>query len=272
MKKLVFVLLLLLSGCIKDVENDPIESIPDKEENVEENDLWELNESELDYFDEVSIFGEKYEVYIVDSYDIATRENLEFYFGDSTYSFYSNTIFILDEVYLAVEDYIGVDHPVYTLNELVDGGVPIEFSYEVNEMEWKAVKEYKTVSGVTMFSEYEVYQEGVQSIRMRLSNKTNNIVGYGEPFQLHKFVDGSWRVAERNDGMNREFIMPLYSLENIDIWKNYNVSMFTFYMSEGEYRIVSDFDYMNEGFRQNYFVSYFEVGKIPVRRDLDALN
>ncbi len=277
MNKLVFVFLLLLSGCLNDIEtpkneNITTESIPDKEESVEENVLLEFDESELEFFDKVSIYGERYEVYIVEDYDTATREILSFHFGDTTYSFYRNTIFVLDDVYIAVEDYIGGDDTVYTLHQLVDGGVPIEFTYEVNELEWSFVKVYNTVSGVTMLSEFEVYQEGVQSIRKRISNNTDSIIGYGNPFQLHKLVNGSWRAAERNDGINRGFTLLGYSLENVELWKNYNVNMFTFFMSEGEYRIVSDFHYMNEGYGRNNFVSYFEVGKTPVKRDLDVLN
>ncbi len=274
MKKFFMIILFLVTGCTVEQGDETPVSPPKVLEQSDETPVSPpkvLEKNDKLFFGSATIFGESFEIYLSDDFDSGEGELLEYKFEDSKYSFRSDSIFVLDEDYVSLEDYLG-NGAVYVLSELVVGGIPIEFSFDVNESDWTVINDnYLTHVDVLMLSEYEVYPLGVTEVNVKIINNTDGIVGYGEIFELHKWVEGAWRLAERNDGINREFILPLHSLTEGEMWKTYYVDMFTFYMSEGQYRIVSKYTFINENFETEsgefWFVSYFDVGATEVKRD-----
>lgn len=278
MKKIIILLVFMLVGCNA---NNEIDVSEDGDPSVDVSKPFILDEDELEFFGDVSILGDEMEVYQIIDFDPNSREEVEFVFADTSYSFLSNTLFIFDEEIKSIEEYVQKDNGVYILSQLVEGGVPITFEFSVDESSWiLAEDEYSELEGVGIQSEYEVYLEGTENVRVRWSNTLSDMISYGEPFSLQKFVDGDWKHVEKNDGMDYGFNLPAYPLQTGERWQTYSLNMFTHYLTAGKYRIVSDFhcetldgeDYGPGNYPRYYAITFFEVSDHSIKRDLNVFN
>ena len=87
-----------------------------------------------------------------------------------------------------------------------------------------------------------------------LKNNGDKILNYGEPYEIEKYEDGSWRKIEAD----LNFIMPLYGL-NPGEEKEINLDWEYGYgkLNKGKYRVLKNVYF--EGEEQFYIDCEFEV-------------
>ncbi len=106
-------------------------------------------------------------------------------------------------------------------------------SAEDNKSAGLADTEVTDTEAVTMTAEAVSNAE----IALTLTNNSNWVVGYGEPYHIEFEKNGEWHILETKE--EAFFTMPLYILEagQSNSW-NLNVSYIYGELAEGKYRVV----------------------------------
>lgn len=135
------------------------------------------------------------------------------------------------------------------------------------------------LEGVWIETEFETYEVGVTSIRVKWYNILPDRMMFGQPFILEENVNGTWKKVSKN--MNYGFTLEGLILDSNDTrWHTYDLTLFTDGLPLGEYRIsatyrrnpldVKDYDPVNYPKYQVY--GYFNVGDKNIRRNLSVLD
>lgn len=156
-------------------------------------------------------------------------------------------------------------------------------SVEADESQWTEVtgERHPELENVWIETEYEVYPIGTTEINVKWYNDTSDEMMYGDPFYIDKKVGGKWYVVEISPGNDYAFHSIGYSLRaNNQEWKEYNLISYTHGLTEGDYRIRSDFfrlildgkETKHGDDNRNYSIyGYFTVGDTSVQRDMTNL-
>ncbi|TCT15607.1 hypothetical protein EDC18_103315 [Natranaerovirga pectinivora] len=105
--------------------------------------------------------------------------------------------------------------------------------------------ETSELEGVWIETEYEIYPTGTMSVKAKWFNTTDDEMMFGEPFTLEKKVNDDWEKVTKETVNMYFFHMIGYPLQsNQSRWHTYNLHFYTEGLTEGEYRINTDFSRM----------------------------
>ncbi len=143
------------------------------------------------------------------------------------------------------------------------------------------IKELDELEGVWIETEYETYEVGTTSVRVKWYNTLPDSMLFGEMFYLEENVNGSWdrvsKVTDINYGFNA---VGLILNPNDSRWHNYNLICYTDGLALGEYRISATFvretldgvDYGAGNYPEYQVYGYFNVGDKSVPRNMSELD
>lgn len=120
--------------------------------------------------------------------------------------------------------------------------IPIFASEALDTVKWKPAMSLCPAGNTILVPERLLYPADAQQVMCTWRNLGNEPITYGEPFTLHKKVNGQWLVAQRSDGIVLRFNLPAYILEPQEsrIYK-YNVAAMLDRLTPGEYRIAAEY-------------------------------
>jgi hypothetical protein len=121
----------------------------------------------------------------------------------------------------------------------------------------------KSLQGITLEPEKNIYPTGINMITMFWGNDSMNVISYGDYFELFRKEDDVWIVIEDNSGYPYSDIS--YELiPDTRRDKNYNIFERFGFLSKGEYKIAAIFYIYsdNEGKETEFVVfGYFSISE-----------
>ncbi len=151
-----------------------------------------------------------------------------------------------------------------------------------SEAKWVDAKEgFEALEGVWIETEYETYEIGTKSLRVKWFNTLGDPMMYGAGFEIQKKVGNVWKQVSKVKAIEYAFNTIGYILNPSDArWQSYNLICYTDGLTTGEYRVSTTFSRQNlegvdygPGNYPNYQVyGTFSVKDLSVKRKLSILD
>ena len=112
----------------------------------------------------------------------------------------------------------------------------------------------------TLTAEYPVYRAGTTELHLILTNKTNEMLGYGLPYVLERKLPDGW-YTQKVTSTNPDTVIGWPAIGLVAPAKaasGISVSLY-FPLQPGEYRIIKDFSKEKPGSTDYPFAAYFTV-------------
>lgn len=141
----------------------------------------------------------------------------------------------------------------------------------------KSNNDENSIEGIVILSEYEVYEQGTEIVKVKLYNYLNDPFTYGEGYSIERLIDSQWEPL-RGKG-DRSFVDIGYSLEPMsEHWMSYNLEFLYDDLEEGQYRIHTNIlrdsidgkDFGPGNYPSYDIYCYFEIGKDNIIRELET--
>ncbi|MHB8127507.1 MAG: immunoglobulin-like domain-containing protein [Mobilitalea sp.] len=155
-------------------------------------------------------------------------------------------------------------------------------SHNSDELNWEnARKGIEELEGVWIETEYETYEVGTTSVRVKWYNTLQDSMMYGEYYDLENKVDGVWKRVNKETDIDYAFNdIGLLLFPSDTRWHNYGLICYTDGLALGEYRIATTFIRESidgvaytAGKYPNYQVyGYFYVGEKSIKRNMFILD